>query len=316
MVIGIRSSLVRSRCGYCSEAKCSSTPMPVALVLAHLHMHKSHYRADCQNRNRTRLPITLPSLTPRNLSFKIDLLKLSTVDNPKFLPMIDLSFARHARPALHQDVYTTLKAAILEGRLKPGAPLREPEIAIQMGISRAPLREALRQLEREGLVVTSPYKGTHVATFTPKDIRELCKIRSLLEGYAIAEAVPRIKPDDVKRLTIIQKEMLAVGRQDIKLWVFVQKDFDFHEEICKVSGNERLFTMWSTLASQTRLYLMIVNEAYLDREAIARTHLPALNAIRAKDPERAKNALQHAIESVGEEMARRLEKEPWNPTEV
>ena len=218
-------------------------------------------------------------------------------------------FARHNRPALHQDVYFTLKEAILQGRLQPGTHLREADIATQMGISRAPIREAFRQLEREGLATNSPYKGTFVATFTANDIRELCALRSLLEGYAAAQAVQRITPDDVERLTAIMDEMLAVARRDVELWVFVEKDLAFHEEICRLSGNRRLFTIWSTLASQTRLYLMMVNQAYLDREAVARLHIPALEAIRAHDGERAKRALQKAIGSVGQDMARRMEEE-------
>ena len=228
--------------------------------------------------------------------------------------MPKILFARHTRPALHQDVYSALKEAILRGHLQPGARLHEADIAAQMGISRAPIREAFRQLEREGLAVNSPYKGTFVATFTPNDIRELCAVRSLLEGYAAAQAVQRITPDDVERLTTIMDEMLSVARRDVELWVFVEKDLAFHKEICRLSENRRLFTIWSTLASQTRLYLMMVNQAYLDREAVARLHIPALEAIRARDVERAKWALQEAIESAGEEMARRLEEEPWSLT--
>jgi DNA-binding GntR family transcriptional regulator len=216
-------------------------------------------------------------------------------------------FARHNRSALHQDVYSALKEAILRGQLQPGTRLCEADIAAQMGISRAPIREALRQLEQEGLAVNSPYKGTFVATFTPDDIRELCAVRSLLEGYAVAQAVQRITPDDIERLTAIMDEMLAVARQDVDLAVFIEKDLRFHEEICRLSGNRRLFAVWSTLASQTRLYFMMVNQAYLDREAVARLHTPALEAIRAQDVEGANRALREAIESAARETARRLE---------
>jgi DNA-binding GntR family transcriptional regulator len=216
-------------------------------------------------------------------------------------------FARHARSALHQDVYSTLKEAILQGQLQPGARLCEADIAAQMGVSRAPIREAFRQLEQEGLAVNSPYKGTFVATFTPDDIRELCAVRSLLEGYAVAQAVQRITPDDIDRLTVIVDEMLAVARQDVDLAVFIEKDLSFHEEICRLSGNRRLFAVWSALASQTRLYFMMVNQAYLDREAVARLHTPALEAIRARDVEGAHRALREAIESAARETARRLE---------
>lgn len=218
-------------------------------------------------------------------------------------------FARHNRSALHQDVYSTLKEAILRGQLQPGSRLCELDIATQMGVSRAPIREAFRQLEHEGLAVNSPYKGTFVATFAPDDIHELCAVRSLLEGYAVAEAVQRITPDDMERLTTIIDEMLDVARQDVDLAVFIEKDLAFHEEICRLSGNRRLFAVWSTLASQTRLYFMMVNQAYLDREAVASLHIPALEAIRARDVEGAKRALQDAIESAGKETARRLEEE-------
>lgn len=221
--------------------------------------------------------------------------------------MNEAVFSRSNRAALHQDVYQTLKSAILKGRLQSGTRLREAEIAAQIGTSRAPIREALRQLEHEGLVVNSPYKGTFVAVFTPRDIRELCSVRSLLEGRAVAEAMKRITPADLERLAKIMDEMSAVARKDMELWEFVEKDLAFHEEICRLSGNERLFRIWSTLASQTLLYLVMVTEAYLDREAVARTHVPAFEAIRAGDTGRAQAALQYAIESVGEDMARRLE---------
>lgn len=221
--------------------------------------------------------------------------------------MPEILFARHTRPALHQGVYSALKEAILRGQLQPGTRLCEADIAAQMGISRAPIREAFRQLEREGLAINSPYKGTFVATFTPDDIHELCAVRSLLEGYAVAQAVQRITPDDIERLTAIMDEMLDVARQDVDLPIFIEKDLAFHEEVCRLSGNRRLFAIWSTLASQTRLYFMMVNQAYLDREAVARLHIPALEAIRARDVEGARRALQEAIESAGKETARRLE---------
>ena len=118
----------------------------------------------------------------------------------------------------------------------------------------------------------------------------------------------------MERLTAIMDEMLAVARREVELWVFVKKDLALHEEICRLSGNRRLFTIWSTLASQTRLYLMMVNQAYLDREAVASLHIPALEAIRDRDVGRAKQALREAIESAGKETARRLEEEPWSLT--
>ena len=107
---------------------------------------------------------------------------------------------------LRDVVFENLREAIVEGRLKPGQRLMEVQLAEQLGVSRTPVREAIRKLELEGLVVMLPRKGAYVANMSLKDLKDVLEIRASLEGLAASLAAERISDEDIKKLEFIIEE--------------------------------------------------------------------------------------------------------------
>jgi len=199
--------------------------------------------------------------------------------------------------SMAEQIATTLRRAIADGKLKPGSHLPEVQIAREMGTSRAPLREALIQLEREGLVVRQPNRGTFVAELTEELVREVASLRSVLEGFAAGLAVKRLAEEDFRHLEVILKEMLAAARHGdfarMSEW-----DYQFHEYIMRASGHRLLHDTWIGMDGKTRVYLSTTNLMYADMKSVAEGHLPILQALRRRDPQRASRVMAEHLGEV------------------
>lgn len=150
---------------------------------------------------------------------------------------------------LSKKVLKALRHQILSGQLKPGERVLESEVAESLGISRAPLREALVELEREGLTTTYPRRGTYVRSFGEKDIVEIYTLRALLEGYAATLASDSLKQRDVKRLrNLINKMNKTIHIEDT-----AGLNMQFHEKIFKLADHQRLHLSWKNLFAQSRM---------------------------------------------------------------
>jgi DNA-binding GntR family transcriptional regulator len=200
---------------------------------------------------------------------------------------------------------SSLRAAILEGTFQAGERLIETDLAEQLGTSRGPVREALKELSREGLVDIQPYKGAVVRTFSASDIEEIYELRNLLEGYATRMAVEKATPADIDRLQELYDEMQAIADAG-DLSALVEKDIEFHREICRVSGNTRLQVIWSSLASQVRLFLVLADQVFFEPDFIVGTHTDTMKAFRTRDPDLAERAVEMHMLEVGQTIARAL----------
>ena len=150
---------------------------------------------------------------------------------------------------LRDVVFENLRSAILEGKLKSGQRLMEVQLAEQLGVSRTPVREAIRKLELEGLVVMLPRKGAYVANISVKDLMDVLEIRASLEGLGASLAAERRTEEDIKNLEEIEEEFeQAVITQDIDM--LLKKDIEFHECIFKAANNKKLEKMINSLWEQ------------------------------------------------------------------
>jgi DNA-binding GntR family transcriptional regulator len=162
----------------------------------------------------------------------------------------NLNFQPHV---LAEQVSRILTEAILEGVLKGGDQLIEAELQKQFGISRSPVREAFRDLEKKGLVVIIPRRGTFVKRITRKDIKENFPVRALLEGLAAREAYPKMTPDALAALSqVLDKMVQAVKAKDTK--AYWKKHLEFHDIFINASGNEILINMLKTLRMHSLWY--------------------------------------------------------------
>jgi DNA-binding GntR family transcriptional regulator len=150
-------------------------------------------------------------------------------------------------PSLRERIATHLREAIVSGILSAKTRLREPELARQLGVSRTPLREAIRQLEAEGFLTTVPRMGTFITEVTSRDLEDVYAIRAVLEGLAARQAAEQIDEDSAASLRSLLAE-LAQKTTDYR--EYHEAAGRFHDAVLAASGNQRLQAMYHTLTHQ------------------------------------------------------------------
>ncbi len=155
---------------------------------------------------------------------------------------------------MRQRATNVLRSAIVSGRLRPGDRLKELELSEQLGISRAPVREALRQLEHEGLVLSSPYRATEVLGISQEEIVEvLVPIRLTLETFAFRRALPLLTSEDLRALRELVQTMRSAAA-DGDLDALAEADVHFHELIIERSGQRHCLQIWRSIEPRVRAY--------------------------------------------------------------
>lgn len=198
--------------------------------------------------------------------------------------MSDFAFQRIAPRPIEYEILSSLRQAIVSGQFPPGAHLNESEIAKQMNVSRIPIREAVKKLEQEGLVVRHPNRGVKVTTFSEQDIREIFSLRARLEGMAIEWAIPRITPEDIAKLqALVEEQKVAISKH--KHDELTRLDMRFHEFICQKAGYPRLLKIWYELHAQGQMLLNLRFNLMSDYtpETVQTDHLKILEAIERQD---------------------------------
>lgn len=194
---------------------------------------------------------------------------------------------------LVERVAQELTRAIVGGRLTPGQRLGEAEIARQMGISRAPVREAARLLEQRGLLVSQPNRGFSVRNPTLEEVDELYGLRLCIERYAAEEMLKRA--DDFSEPLRRQYERLLRASRSRDAATVVQEDLAFHLLLCELSGNRRLHRLFSDLAGEIHLVIALIGLIINDPEQLALTHRPLLDAAESRDGDRLRREIDHHI---------------------
>jgi DNA-binding GntR family transcriptional regulator len=154
---------------------------------------------------------------------------------------------------LRELVFESLREAIISGQLKPGERMMEIQMAEEMGVSRTPVREAIRKLELEGLVVMIPRKGAYVSGLSLKDIADVFEVRGALEGLAAELASERITDEELERL----ERYLVQITEDIEkgdLNKVVETDTEFHTQLYKASRNDWLLQIINNLREQIQRF--------------------------------------------------------------
>jgi DNA-binding GntR family transcriptional regulator len=194
----------------------------------------------------------------------------------------------------HQ-VVAALRRAIVAGDLQPGDRLVETELAEQLGTSRAPVREALRQLEQEGLVVSKPYRATEVLGVTQEEIEEvLVPLRVTLERFAFRKARPSLTPEDFAELDRLVRAMRQAG-QSGDLDALADADVRFHELVVTHAGQPHAEQLWRTIEPRVRAYFRRDAPAHRDAAAVADQHRRLLEALRSGDDAELGDAVERHI---------------------
>ena len=206
---------------------------------------------------------------------------------------------------LRDMVFDVLMSAIMQGQLSPGERLLEVQLADEMGVSRTPVREAIRRLELEGLVVMVPRKGAYVAGLSINDVEEVYEIRTVLETLAVRLAAQRMQPADYAQLDELAEKMCATWQEgNVDNWVSL--DASFHELLYKFSRNERLVSMMSNIMEQLSRYRIISLANVEVRHNSLSEHQDLIEALKRHDSEAAAAAVEKHIENTKQSLVNML----------
>lgn len=199
-----------------------------------------------------------------------------SMDNYQYMPLRDV-------------VFHTLREAILHGELKPGERLMEIKLANRLGVSRTPIREAIRMLELEGLVIMVPRKGAQVAQITEKDLKDVLEVRMGLEELAVKFACERITPEQMRELEQaageFKTQVYSVEQEDIT--ALAEADVKFHELIYRATGNQRLVQLINNLREQMYRYRIEYLKDVDIRESLIEEHNAICRALKNHDAQSA-----------------------------
>ena len=217
-----------------------------------------------------------------------------TVNMNEYLPLRDL-------------VFNTLRQARLKGELKPGERLMEIQLAEKLGVSRTPIREAIRKLELEGLVLMIPRKGAEVAKISHKSLQDVLEVRGALEELATDLACQRITDEELESLRKAEahfKQVVSSGGNEMQI---AEADEAYHDIIYNASGNKKLVQMINNLREQMYRYRLEYIKDEAKRGTLISEHEKILEAIRLRDIIRAKALMKEHIDNQEMTVSRNLE---------
>ena len=197
---------------------------------------------------------------------------------------------------LRDVVFKTLRQAILKGELEPGERLMEIQLAERLGVSRTPIREAIRKLELEGLVLMIPRRGAEVAKISEKNLRDVLEVRRSLEELAIDLACQRIQEEELETLREAQKEFAAAVAAGDAVEI-AQTDEKFHEIIYSGTGNQKLMQILSNLREQMYRYRLEYIKDANKRQILLVEHEQILKALSLRHVQEAMLAVREHIDN-------------------
>lgn len=196
---------------------------------------------------------------------------------------------------LHEQAAFGIRELIYAGDLKAGERINEATIAQSLSLSRGPVREALRVLELEGIVVSEPQRGVRVAAFTDEDVAVSLALREQIEVMSIPTICDRVTDEDVEALRDLIEHMRFAEQRGNHLEL-MEADYYFHVRFLEIGAVPTALRVWRTLSGQIRLYLSRGNVIFRRMGSVADSHLPILKALEAKNRAELEQAVRAHID--------------------
>lgn len=220
--------------------------------------------------------------------------KMSSLQQEDFLPLRD-------------EVFNTLRERILKGTLKPGERLMEIHLADQLGVSRTPIREAIRMLELEGLVKMVPRKGAQVAKISREDLQDVLEVRKALDTLAVKLACERITEEEIVKLKEAEEEFERILKTGDTTQI-AEADVAFHDVIQIASKNKRLKNMISNLAERIYRYRFeYIKQQSDEGRTLAYEHRAIIKYVEEGNEAEAIKAIETHIDNQEISIAKQLE---------
>jgi GntR family transcriptional regulator, gluconate operon transcriptional repressor len=208
----------------------------------------------------------------------------------------------HQAASLSQQAADVLRERILSGDFGEGERLNEAALARQLGTSRGPIREALKQLRAEGLVREEPRRGAFIVELTAHDVEEIYELRAALETRAVRLLLGGTEARDLRELEEVLAELKRAAKAKDRHEV-ARLDLEFHATVCRLSGNSRLHRAFVEHAAVLRTLLVVEEAAFFSSLVdIGPQHEPLLDALRAGDVGKAEAAFNEHLEDAGRRL--------------
>lgn len=196
--------------------------------------------------------------------------------------------------SIRLQVVCLLREAILSGRFKPGERLLERKLAEEMGVSQAAVREALPELEYEGLITRKPNTATYVTELHPEKVKEMVQVRLQLEPFAMVLAGQKMNQENIQELTSLISEIeLAVAAND--LYGILHTDFRFHQKIWQIAGNETLAKMLKHLCAPLIAFFLMVNPDQRLFKGQVKVHQRLLDSLKTGNAKEVRKAAREHV---------------------
>lgn len=213
----------------------------------------------------------------------------------------------HKDIPLRDEVFNTLRKAILNGELVPGQRLMEISLANKLGVSRTPVREAIKRLETEGLVVIVQRKGAEVAGISGSQLRDVLEVRLALEELAGELACRRISDDDIRLLQRKNEEFeKLIADINAPAPDIAKADVEFHSVIYNATNNTRLINMVNDFSQQMYRYRLEHIKELKDRNVLAIEHRDIIDAVSVRDVMWTREAIRRHINKQEEAIIKKL----------
>lgn len=207
---------------------------------------------------------------------------------------------------ISDTICEVLRQDILSGKLKPGERLMEVRYAEQLGVSRTPLREAMRKLELEGLVTIVPRHGAHVTVISKKDVEEVLEVRTVLDGLAAALALQHLSKSDTEEMEeLLYQFEKSVAAHDLEAQI--KTDEAFHEYIYMKSENERLISMNHSIKDHIYRCRVLYLKDFSDTSQVVQEHRALLRAFLESDTHKVRALSEEHVKNQKRSMLEQLE---------
>lgn len=204
---------------------------------------------------------------------------------------------------LHKTVYRILKESILNGSLKPGQRIIEEEISRKLSISKTPVREAIRELTQEGLIIHHSRKSMVIIYFTENDVLEIITLREHIESFALSLLIPKLDEHHKVFFQSFISDLYEL-EQNKEYKNLAKKDLAFHKALIETSGHTRLIRIWSLLESQVLVLLNMIDYEMFALHYSGASHAELLSCIFSGNSQVALDNLREHISTSGKHILR------------
>lgn len=204
------------------------------------------------------------------------------------------------KTSLRQQAVAALRSAITSGALAPSSPLVETELSEKLRISRGTLREAMRQLQQEGLISAGARGRLYVRHLDEKEIRDIFAVRAALEALAVRELAEL--PDRSAVIPALRDALAAMTRAEYSLDERIEADLDFHRALCRLTGNETLMHSWQSLEGSIRMSIMYAGLDKAVGNMDVGRHSALVDAIETGDADKAAAAVRFHMSEAADNL--------------